>query len=138
MNKYPELFFVGNFNGWYLVVYASESCSSSNVHLPGRFSPLWQGHEGKFSVYVHASKSKPVHVSRYFVNRDIRSGQVHIVLLLFSFLSFVNCILSYVWVYMFCYGNHTLNSHICKPLEMPLFCFGNLNRSIKIYCTFSC
>ncbi|KAF7838006.1 glycosyltransferase BC10-like [Senna tora] len=44
------------------------------------FEKLWdkffQGHEGKFSVYVHASKTKPVHVSRYFVNRDIRSDQV--------------------------------------------------------------
>ncbi|KAE9604730.1 hypothetical protein Lal_00011033 [Lupinus albus] len=44
------------------------------------FESLWdkffQGHEGKFSVYVHASKTKPVHVSRYFVNRDIRSDQV--------------------------------------------------------------
>nr|AFK47927.1 unknown [Lotus japonicus] len=44
------------------------------------FEKLWdkffQGHEGKFSVYVHASKTKPVHVSRYFVNRDIRSSQV--------------------------------------------------------------
>eukprot|EP00256_Glycine_max_P054101 XP_014620872.1 uncharacterized protein LOC100817202 isoform X3 [Glycine max] len=44
------------------------------------FERLWdkffQGHEGKFSVYVHASKTKPVHVSRYFVNRDIRSDQV--------------------------------------------------------------
>ncbi|KAL2340556.1 hypothetical protein Fmac_008496 [Flemingia macrophylla] len=44
------------------------------------FEKLWdkffQGHEGKFSVYVHASRTKPVHVSRYFVNRDIRSDQV--------------------------------------------------------------
>ncbi|XP_027329875.1 glycosyltransferase BC10-like [Abrus precatorius] len=44
------------------------------------FEKLWdkffQGHEGKFSVYVHASKTKPVHVSRYFVNQDIRSDQV--------------------------------------------------------------
>ncbi|KAI9123073.1 hypothetical protein K1719_005962 [Acacia pycnantha] len=44
------------------------------------FEKLWdrffQGHEGKFSVYVHASKSKPVHVSRYFINRDIRSDEV--------------------------------------------------------------
>ncbi|AES65285.2 putative glycosyl transferase, family 14 [Medicago truncatula] len=44
------------------------------------FEKLWdnffQGHEGKFSVYVHASKAKPVHVSRYFVNRDIRSDQL--------------------------------------------------------------
>ncbi|KAL4651991.1 hypothetical protein ACB092_01G200700 [Castanea dentata] len=44
------------------------------------FEKLWEkffhGHEGKFSVYVHASKEKPVHVSRYFVNRDIRSDQV--------------------------------------------------------------
>ncbi|KAL4397614.1 hypothetical protein AHAS_Ahas01G0209500 [Arachis hypogaea] len=44
------------------------------------FERLWdkffQGHEGKFSVYVHASKTKPVHESRYFVDRDIRSDQV--------------------------------------------------------------
>ncbi|KAE9602435.1 putative glycosyl transferase, family 14 [Lupinus albus] len=44
------------------------------------FERLWdkffQGHEGKFSVYVHASKTKPVHVSRYFLNRDIHSDQV--------------------------------------------------------------
>lgn len=38
----------------------------------------WQGHEGKFSIYVHASKEKPVHVSRYFLNREIRSDEVHI------------------------------------------------------------
>lgn len=35
-----------------------------------------QGHEGKFSVYVHASKEKPVHFSRYFVDRNIRSEPV--------------------------------------------------------------
>ncbi|OIW19408.1 hypothetical protein TanjilG_09428 [Lupinus angustifolius] len=44
------------------------------------FERLWdkffQGHEGKFSVYVHASKTKPVHLSRYFLNRDIRSNEV--------------------------------------------------------------
>ncbi|KHG14889.1 Advillin [Gossypium arboreum] len=44
------------------------------------FEKLWdmffRGHEGKFSVYVHASKGKPVHVSRYFLNRDIRSDEV--------------------------------------------------------------
>ncbi|KAI4316235.1 hypothetical protein L6164_024234 [Bauhinia variegata] len=44
------------------------------------FERLWhkffQGHEGRFSVYVHASKEKPVHVSRYFVGRDIRSEPV--------------------------------------------------------------
>lgn len=44
------------------------------------FEKLWDrffyGHEGRFSVYVHASKEKPVHVSRYFINRDIRSDQV--------------------------------------------------------------
>ena len=38
----------------------------------------WQGHEGKFSVYVHASKEKPVHASRYFLNREIRSDEVRI------------------------------------------------------------
>ena len=35
-----------------------------------------QGHENKFTVYVHSSKEKPVHVSRYFVGRDIRSEKV--------------------------------------------------------------
>ncbi|WVZ18704.1 hypothetical protein V8G54_006026 [Vigna mungo] len=43
----------------------------------GKFIPsVGTGHEGKFSVYVHASKTKPIHVSRYFVDRDIRSAQV--------------------------------------------------------------
>ncbi|KAG6769405.1 hypothetical protein POTOM_025036 [Populus tomentosa] len=44
------------------------------------FEKLWDkffsGHEDRFSVYVHASKEKPVHVSRYFVDRDVRSDQV--------------------------------------------------------------
>ncbi|GAB4838275.1 hypothetical protein Ancab_027804 [Ancistrocladus abbreviatus] len=44
------------------------------------FEKLWdkffQGHDGKFSVYVHASQEKPVHYSRYFINRDIRSDKV--------------------------------------------------------------
>ncbi|KAL2554135.1 Core-2/I-branching beta-1 [Forsythia ovata] len=50
--------------------------------IPGAlpFEMLWdkffQGHEGRFSVYVHASKDKPVHFSRYFINREIRSDKV--------------------------------------------------------------
>ncbi|GMJ01522.1 hypothetical protein like AT4G30060 [Hibiscus trionum] len=44
------------------------------------FEKLWdmffRGHEGRFSVYVHASKEKPVHESRYFLNREIRSSTV--------------------------------------------------------------
>nr|XP_018450298.1 PREDICTED: uncharacterized protein LOC108821802 isoform X1 [Raphanus sativus] len=44
------------------------------------FERLWdrffQGHEGKFSVYIHASKERPVHYSRYFVSREIRSDEV--------------------------------------------------------------
>lgn len=44
------------------------------------FERLWdrffQEHEGKFSVYIHASKERPVHYSRYFVNREIRSDEV--------------------------------------------------------------
>uniref|UniRef100_A0A1J3JPH7 Glycosyltransferase BC10 n=1 Tax=Noccaea caerulescens TaxID=107243 RepID=A0A1J3JPH7_NOCCA len=44
------------------------------------FERLWdrffQGHEGKFSVYIHASKERPLHYSRYFVNREIRSDEV--------------------------------------------------------------
>ncbi|GMH06927.1 hypothetical protein Nepgr_008767 [Nepenthes gracilis] len=44
------------------------------------FERLWdrffQGHEDRFSVYVHASKEKPVHISRYFIGQDIRSDTV--------------------------------------------------------------
>lgn len=44
------------------------------------FEKLWDvffsGHEGKFSVYVHASQRKPVHVSKYFIDRDINSDKV--------------------------------------------------------------
>ncbi|CAL0305688.1 unnamed protein product [Lupinus luteus] len=44
------------------------------------FEKLWhkffKGHEGKFSIYIHASKEKPVHVSRYFVGREIHSEPV--------------------------------------------------------------
>ncbi|CAH9087600.1 unnamed protein product [Cuscuta europaea] len=44
------------------------------------FEKLWdkffQGHEGKFTVYVHASKERPLHFSRYFVDREIRSAKV--------------------------------------------------------------
>lgn len=44
------------------------------------FEMLWdkffQGHEGKFSVYVHASRDKPVHFSRYFIGREIHSDKV--------------------------------------------------------------
>ncbi|XP_019155234.1 PREDICTED: uncharacterized protein LOC109152113 [Ipomoea nil] len=44
------------------------------------FEKLWdrffQGHEGKFSIYIHASKDRPVRLSRYFVDREIRSYAV--------------------------------------------------------------
>ncbi|XP_057434593.1 glycosyltransferase BC10-like isoform X2 [Lotus japonicus] len=44
------------------------------------FEKLWhvffQGHEGRFSIYVHASKEKPVHASQYFVGREIHSEPV--------------------------------------------------------------
>ncbi|GAB2224920.1 hypothetical protein Droror1_Dr00005700 [Drosera rotundifolia] len=47
---------------------------------PLPFQRLWelffQGHEGKFSVYVHASQEKTVYESQYFVDRDIRSDKV--------------------------------------------------------------
>ncbi|XP_059637545.1 glycosyltransferase BC10-like [Cornus florida] len=50
--------------------------------IPGSlpFENLWDkflhGHEGRFSVYVHASKEKPVYLSPYFINRDVRSDKV--------------------------------------------------------------
>ncbi len=40
------------------------------------FNLFLQGHEDRFSVYVHSSKEKPVHVSPYFAGRDIRSDKV--------------------------------------------------------------
>ncbi|KAF5461506.1 hypothetical protein F2P56_017595 [Juglans regia] len=44
------------------------------------FEEIWdnffRGHEGRFSVYVHSSNEKPVHVSPYFEGRDIRSEKV--------------------------------------------------------------
>ncbi|KAK6942012.1 Glycosyl transferase, family 14 [Dillenia turbinata] len=44
------------------------------------FEKLWDkffhGHDGRFSVYVHASRENPIHVSRHFINRDIRSDKV--------------------------------------------------------------
>ncbi|XP_048540591.1 glycosyltransferase BC10-like isoform X2 [Triticum urartu] len=44
------------------------------------FEKLWekflQGHEGRYSIYVHASRQKPVHTSSLFVGRDIHSDAV--------------------------------------------------------------
>ncbi|KAL0727011.1 hypothetical protein Bca4012_023104 [Brassica carinata] len=44
------------------------------------FEKLWdeffKGHEGKFSVYIHPSKERPVHISRYFSDREIHSDEV--------------------------------------------------------------
>ncbi|KAG2692040.1 hypothetical protein I3843_08G033500 [Carya illinoinensis] len=61
----------------------SESSKIAFMFLtPGSlpFEKLWDkffyGHEDKFSVYVHASKEKPIHVSGHFANRDIHSDQV--------------------------------------------------------------
>ncbi|KAK9210374.1 hypothetical protein WN944_002744 [Citrus x changshan-huyou] len=46
------------------------------IPVNGTFCHLWRGHEGRFSVYVHALRDKPVHLSRYFINREICSDQV--------------------------------------------------------------
>ncbi|POO03810.1 Glycosyl transferase [Trema orientale] len=44
------------------------------------FEKLWDkffyGHDERFTVYVHASKENPTHVSPYFVGREIRSEKV--------------------------------------------------------------
>jgi hypothetical protein len=37
-----------------------------------------QGHEGRYSIYVHASREKPVHTSSLFAGRDIHSDVVMI------------------------------------------------------------
>ncbi|RLN04565.1 uncharacterized protein C2845_PM13G06560 [Panicum miliaceum] len=44
------------------------------------FEKLWElffkGHEGRYTIYVHASREKPQHVSPIFVGRDIHSEKV--------------------------------------------------------------
>ncbi|XP_073010655.1 glycosyltransferase BC10-like [Typha latifolia] len=44
------------------------------------FERLWEkfflGHEGRFTIYVHASKEKSVHISSLFIGRNIRSEKV--------------------------------------------------------------
>lgn len=44
------------------------------------FEKLWEkfflGHEDRFSIYVHASRQKPVHVSSIFIDRNIHSEKV--------------------------------------------------------------
>ncbi|KAJ3696265.1 hypothetical protein LUZ60_001642 [Juncus effusus] len=44
------------------------------------FERLWekffQGHEDRYTLYVHASREKPVHTSSLFIGRDIRSEKV--------------------------------------------------------------
>ncbi|KAE8710511.1 Core-2/I-branching beta-1,6-N-acetylglucosaminyltransferase family protein isoform 3 [Hibiscus syriacus] len=44
--------------------------------LEALWAKFFEGHEGRFSVYVHASREKPVHTSQYFKGRDIRSEPV--------------------------------------------------------------
>lgn len=43
-----------------------------------------QGHEDRYTLYVHASREKPVHTSPLFIGRDIRSEKVSI----FTFFTF--------------------------------------------------
>ncbi|KAG5407098.1 hypothetical protein IGI04_013217 [Brassica rapa subsp. trilocularis] len=44
------------------------------------FEKLWDefftGHEGKFSIYIHPSKERPVHISSHFSDREIHSDEV--------------------------------------------------------------
>jgi hypothetical protein len=35
-----------------------------------------QGHDGRYSIYIHASREIPVHSSSLFVGREIRSEKV--------------------------------------------------------------
>lgn len=36
----------------------------------------FQGHEDRYTIYVHASRERPVHASPIFNGRDIRSEKV--------------------------------------------------------------
>ncbi|KAG2263171.1 hypothetical protein Bca4012_015197 [Brassica carinata] len=44
------------------------------------FEKLWDkfftGHEGKFSIYIHPSNERPVHISSHFSDREIYSDEV--------------------------------------------------------------
>jgi hypothetical protein len=44
------------------------------------FEKLWdkffQGQEGRFSIYIHPSRLRPVHISRHFSDREIHSDHV--------------------------------------------------------------
>ncbi|KAH0906677.1 hypothetical protein HID58_038504 [Brassica napus] len=44
------------------------------------FEKLWdkflQGQEGRFSIYIHPSRLRPVHISRHFTDREIHSDHV--------------------------------------------------------------
>ena len=58
-----------------------------------------QGHEGRYSIYVHASRQKPVHTSSLFVGRDIHSDAVIIlicpsVLRKFAWVFYINDVIS--------------------------------------------
>ncbi|KAL4318648.1 hypothetical protein GQ457_18G025660 [Hibiscus cannabinus] len=45
-------------------------------HMQILINIFLQGHEDRFSVYVHTSREKPVHTSRYFIGRDIHGETV--------------------------------------------------------------
>ncbi|KAG6522790.1 glycosyltransferase BC10-like [Zingiber officinale] len=47
-----------------------------SLPLEKLWEKFFQGHDGRFSIYVHASREKPVHVSPFFVGSDIRSAKV--------------------------------------------------------------
>lgn len=44
--------------------------------LTGFVPVLWKGQEGRFSIYIHPSRLRPVHISRHFSDREIHSDQV--------------------------------------------------------------
>ncbi|XP_024959785.1 uncharacterized protein LOC112500517 [Cynara cardunculus var. scolymus] len=50
--------------------------SPGSLPVERLWDKFFQGHEGRFSIHIHASKVKPVHSSRYFQNREIRSDKV--------------------------------------------------------------
>lgn len=63
-------------------VHKYEVCIMSSVSSPFCNSLLVcskfiaQGHDGRYSIYIHASREKPVHSSSLFVGREIHSEKV--------------------------------------------------------------
>jgi hypothetical protein len=53
------------------------TCAAGCVWVPNLTTWVYfQGHEDRYTIYVHASRDRPIHSSPIFAGRDIRSEKV--------------------------------------------------------------